>query len=224
MLNRSVVFVLVVFISVIISGCAKQDSYNAQITGVVPGLHQSQNTQIPIEPVKPLPRKESVRIAPSTPTDWKPPRSVEKNWSAIIIHHSATDKGSEAIFDKDHKSNNGWVGIGYDFVIGNGNGSSNGQVEVTFRWQQQKTGAHCKTDYTNWANKDAIGICLVGNFNKTSPTSRQTSSLLRLVRFLSKRYNIPKSRIYGHNTTPRHNTATDCPGKRFPMANFKSRL
>ena len=220
MSNRNIVFVLVVFISVIVSGCAEQESYKAEITGVVPGLHQSQKAQTP---VKSLPR-EKPAYAEDFPSDWMPPKSVEKNWSAIIIHNSATDKGSNAIFDKYHKNGNGWEGVGYDFIIGNGNGCGNGQVQVTFRWRQQKTGAHCKTDYTNWANRDAVGICLVGNFNETSPTSRQMSSLLNLVRFLSNRYNIPKSRIYGHNTTPGHSTKTDCPGRRFPMAKFKSML
>ena len=224
MSNRNVVFALIAFSAVIISGCAEQESYNPEITGIVPGLHQSRKTQIPIETIKPVIKEKPAYIARDFSTDWIPPRSVEKKWKAIVIHHSATHKGSEAIFDKHHKDGNGWEGVGYNFVIGNGNGSADGQVEVTFRWRQQKTGAHCKTDYTNWANRDAVGICLVGNFNETSPSSRQMSSLLKLVRFLSNRYNIPKSRIYGHNTTPRHSTTTDCPGRHFPMAKFKSIL
>jgi len=128
------------------------------------------------------------------------------------------------VYHKYHKNGKGWEGVGYDFVIGNGNGSGNGQVQPTFRWRLQKTGAHCRTDYTNWANKDSIGICLVGNFNNTFPSSTQISSLVKLVRFLSNRYNIPKSRIYGHNTTPRHSTKTDCPGKKFSVKKFKSML
>ena len=76
---------------------------------------------------------------------------------------------------------------------------------------------------SNWANKDAIGICLVGNFNNTLPTDRQMQSLLELVRFLQNRYSIPKSRIYGHNSTPGARV-TDCPGKKFPMARLKSML
>jgi N-acetyl-anhydromuramyl-L-alanine amidase AmpD len=48
-------------------------------------------------------------------------------------------------------------------------------------------------------------------------------SLVQLIRFLQSRYNIPTSRIYGHGTTPGgHNT--DCPGRRFPMAELKSML
>ncbi len=113
-------------------------------------------------------------------------------------------------------------GVGYDFVIGNGTNSGDGQVEVTFRWRKQLTGAHCKTP-NNWANEKAVGICLVGNFNQTVPTRRQMQSLVKLVRFLQNRYRIPKSRVYGHKTTPGARV-TDCPGKRFPMGRLKSML
>jgi N-acetylmuramoyl-L-alanine amidase len=140
----------------------------------------------------------------------------------IIIHHSATNNGNAAIFDKQHREENHWEGVGYDFVIGNGTDSGDGQVEVTFRWRGQLTGAHCKTP-NNWGNEKGIGICLVGNFDYTSPTVRQMQSLVKLVRFLQNQYRIPKSRIYGHGTTPGARV-TDCPGRRFPMARLKSML
>jgi len=154
--------------------------------------------------------------------EWLPPSHLEKKWSAIVIHHSATVEGNAAIFDKWHRQGNHWEGVGYDFVIGNGTDSADGQVEITFRWRQQITGAHCKTP-NNWANEDAVGICLVGNFNNTLPTDSQMNSLLGLIRFLQKRYGIPKSRIYGHNSAPGARV-TDCPGKKFPMARLKSML
>lgn len=153
--------------------------------------------------------------------DWLPPSHLEKKWTAIVIHHSATKSGNTALFDKGHRENKHWEGIGYDFVIGNGIDSTDGLVEVTFRWKKQKIGAHCGGTVDNWANKNAVGICLVGNFNKTAPTVRQIQSLVKLVRFLQNRYGIPKSRIYGHNTTPGAR-ATDCPGKSFSMAGLKS--
>ena len=140
-----------------------------------------------------------------------------------MIHHSATKNGSAAIFDKWHKEGNYWEGVGYDFVIGNGTDSGDGQVEVTFRWRNQIAGAHCGGTRGNWANKYAVGICLVGNFNHTTPTMQQMRSLVKLVRFLQNRYGIPKSRIYGHNTTPGAR-ATDCPGKYFSVAKLKSML
>ena len=158
----------------------------------------------------------------NAPRAWLPPAGAEKQWTAIIIHHSATEKGNAAIFDKNHREHHGWDGVGYDFVIGNGTDSGDGQVEVTFRWRQQITGAHCKTP-ENWANEDGIGICLVGNFNDSTPSELQMQSLVRLTSYLQKRYGIPRSRIYGHGTTPGAHV-TDCPGNMFPMARFKSML
>jgi N-acetylmuramoyl-L-alanine amidase len=157
------------------------------------------------------------------PSDWIPPAAVERRWTAIIIHHSATAYGNMAVFDKWHKEGNGWDGVGYDFVIGNGTYSSDGQVEVTFRWRQQRAGAHCGGTPGNWANEQGVGICLVGDFNRTTPTVRQLQSLARLVKFLENRYNIPLARIYGHRDTPGAHS-TDCPGRNFPMSRLKAML
>ena len=160
-------------------------------------------------------------VVPRYPAGWVPPAGIERRWRAIVIHHSDTDCGNAAIFDNEHK-NRGWEGVGYDFVIGNGNGSGDGQVEVTFRWRQQKTGAHCKTP-NNWANEEAVGICLVGKFEQHRPTKGQMQALEELVEFLQRRYRIPKTRIYGHRNTPGARP-TECPGRNFPMARFKSML
>ncbi len=181
-----------------------------------------------IEPSPPPRKPIPTRPAPPTTTEnvpggWLPPSSVEKDWSAIIIHHSATQNGNAAIFDKMHREQNGWDGIGYDFLIGNGTDSGNGEVEVTFRWQKQVAGAHCGGTPGNWANEDAIGICLVGNFDNTTPTPQQMQSLASLVRFLQKRYGIPQRRIFGHGGTPGAHV-THCPGTRFPMGRLRQML
>ncbi len=156
------------------------------------------------------------------PAGWLPARR-ERAWTTIIIHHSATDEGNAAIFDKWHREENGWSGVGYDFVIGNGTDSVDGQVEPTYRWRGQLAGAHTGGTPGNWANEEAIGICLVGDFNRYPPTARQRESLVRLIRFLQQRYHIPKSRIYGHGSTPGGHQ-TDCPGIRFNMTRLKSAL
>jgi len=154
---------------------------------------------------------------------WFPPSQVEKGWRAIIVHHSATDFGNAAIFDKWHRERNHWEGVGYDFVIGNGTDSADGQVEVTFRWRKQIPGAHCRAEPNNWANEDGIGICLVGNFDKTAPSSRQVQSLLKLINFLQKRYGIPNNRIYGHQDTPGARV-TDCPGRNLSISRLRAML
>jgi hypothetical protein len=175
----------------------------------------------------PAPKPSKPYVLPkvgTAPGGWIPPRKCEKGWKAIVIHHSDTKRGSMKTIDLYHRKTKKWKGIGYGFVIGNGNGSGNGQVEVTFRWRQQITGAHCGGTLNNWANEDGIGICLIGDFTKTVPTYRQMDSLVKLVRFLQDRYKIPKSRIYGHRTTPGYKNGTKCPGKYFPMTKLKKML
>jgi len=213
MLGRVIIICGCLFV---LSGCAYNDEPAPQIV-------YNHNSELEIvQPTLINQNLTSRNADKNVPRDWVPPLRSEKKWAAIVIHHSGTRNGNAAIFDKWHKEGNHWEGVGYDFVIGNGSDSADGQVEVTFRWREQLTGAHCKTP-NNWANEKAVGICLVGNFNHTSPTARQMQSLVKLVRFLQNRYRIPKSRVYGHGSTPGARV-TECPGKRFPMARLKSML
>lgn len=209
------VFIICGFIF-IVSGCANNEEPTPRIVYIPP-------RDIKLDRPKVVKPKLTSRIVDrNIPSDWYPPPGLERKWEAIIIHHSATRNGNSAIFDKKHREENHWDGVAYDFVIGNGTDSGNGQVEVTFRWRKQIAGAHCKTQY-NWGNEKGIGICLVGNFDYTYPTVGQMRSLTKLVRFLQDRYRIPKWRIYGHGTTPGARV-TDCPGRLFSMAGFKARL
>jgi hypothetical protein len=200
-------------ISLLAGGCVEQEP-PLQIDS----NYHSPTVQIPT--IKPT-VKPAVSTAPVA--EWVPPPYLERQWTAIIIHHSGTPGGSAAIFDKWHREGNHWAGVGYDFVIGNGRDVADGLVETTFRWREQKAGAHCGGTPDNWANEKGIGICLVGDFNRAYPTERQMQSLVQLVRFLQNRYNIPAGRIYGHGTTPGART-TDCPGRNFPMFRLKSML
>lgn len=217
MIRRVCIFLICVFI---LSGCGINDEPMPQI---VSGSSFT-NKYIPPQ----ITPKESYRNYKSStysdiPYNWFPPSQLEKGWRAIIVHHSATDTGNASIFDRWHKERNHWDGVGYDFVIGNGTSSGDGEVEVTFRWRKQIPGAHCGGTANNWANEDGIGICLVGNFNETTPSPRQVQSLIKLIRFLQKRYGIPTSRIYGHRTAPGARV-TDCPGKKFSIPRLKSML
>jgi N-acetylmuramoyl-L-alanine amidase len=228
-LKKIIAFIVAAYlpvIAVLFIGCEGEESYRPEISGVVPSLRgdASYRASKPQQETYKIEDSSKYRKTTSGYSAWAPPSSYEKNWKAIIIHHSATDTGSVATIDDYHRKTNGWDGIGYDFVIGNGRGAGNGEVDSTFRWTGQKTGAHCKTDASNWANEKAIGICLVGNFDYSRPSSSQMTSLVKLVRFLSERYDIPQSRVYGHNTTPGHSTNTECPGKNFPMSYVKSKL
>ena len=140
-------------------------------------------------------------------TNWVP-QAFPRPWKWIVIHHSATDRGSAAIFDRYHRGK-GWDELGYHFVIGNGRGAVDGKVEVGSRWVKQKWGAHCKTP-GNAYNTYGIGICIVGKYSDKLPSPAQLDSLRRLVRFLSDRYGIAPANIIGHRDAP--GTSTKCPG------------
>jgi len=158
------------------------------------------------------------QVSWNTPADWRP-AGRERPWRYIVIHHSATDWGSAAQFDRIHRAR-GWDELGYHFVIGNGSGSGGGRIEVGSRWTKQKHGAHCKVAGHPEYNDFGIGICLVGNFNETRPTEAQMRALANLVRYLSARYRIPRSRIFGHGQLK----ATKCPGRYFDYADLWRRL
>lgn len=210
---------LLVLVAVGLAGCASQESM-PQIIYDYPAPAPVKPAPVPVPTSKPA---TSVPALPSpVPRLWLPTRP-NRAWSAIIIHHSATREGNAAIIDKWHREENGWDGIGYDFVIGNGTNSGDGEVETTYRWRGQLTGAHTGGTPGNWANEEGIGICLIGDYNISTPTPKQRAALVRLVRFLQERYHIPKSRVYGHGNTPGGHI-TDCPGDRFPMAWLKSAL
>jgi N-acetylmuramoyl-L-alanine amidase-like protein len=172
------------------------------------------------------PKKREVKRAPAranVPGGWIPLAAIERDWTAIVIHHSATPTGNAEIFDQWHREWNHWDGVGYDFVIGNGSDSVDGLVEVTFRWEQQRVGAHCGGTPGNWANEEAVGICLVGDFNQDDPTAAQMRSLVKLARFLQDHCGIPGARVYGHGSTPGARV-TECPGRRFPMRQLRAAL
>ncbi|MBN1870426.1 MAG: N-acetylmuramoyl-L-alanine amidase [Candidatus Omnitrophica bacterium] len=140
-------------------------------------------------------------------------------WKYIVVHHSATDEGSSLQFHSYHQ-NKGWDSVGYHFVIDNGkSGKPDGFIEITPRWLQQLDGAHCKASEMN---TKAIGICLVGDFNKSEPTKAQKDSLAFLVKKLQRYYKIHAHKILGHKQVPGSNT--ECPGKNFPWSWFKKQL
>ena len=140
-------------------------------------------------------------------------------WQLVVIHHSATNSGSVEEFDAEHrrrKDANGqpWLGIAYHFVIGNGHGMDDGAIEATFRWKQQLHGAH-SGDAT--VNARGIGICLVGNFEESPPTTRQWEAVQKLVRRLAAQHQLKPEQVVGHASVKK----TSCPGRYFPLEKLR---
>jgi hypothetical protein len=140
------------------------------------------------------------------------PAAAPRRWKYIVVHHSASSRGSAQIFDQSHRER-GWRCLGYHFVIGNGTDQGDGSVIAGPRWYSQEAGAHA---HSTEHNEFGVGICLVGNFDVQHPTPAQWSSLVTLVAKLSSQYSIPPGNIVGHSQI-RQGGTTACPGKNFPI-------
>jgi LysM repeat protein len=141
-------------------------------------------------------------------------------WRHIVIHHSGTDEGSGEGMDRYHREERGMEnGLAYHFVIGNGHDMGDGEIFIGNRWKQQLDGGHLAIPELN---KNSLGICLVGDFQKRRPTKREMDTLEALVRALMRRTGLGVSAVTTHRLIhPRH---TECPGKYFPLSAFLKRL
>lgn len=133
-----------------------------------------------------------------------------KDITSIAIHHSMTDGGSAEAFANHHVGTNNWPGIGYTYVI---------LKDGTIQWCNDLT----TTSYhVGDSNRQALGICLVGDFRKATgskrPTKEQMESLYILLDFLFG-YLPNLKQIKGHQEYPNYYWK-ECPG--FDMNIFRS--
>jgi len=146
---------------------------------------------------------------------------ARSRWQYIVVHNSGTRQGNAAAFDYYHRRIRRMQnGLAYHFVIGNGTSTGNGQIEVGDRWRRQINGGHVHSDYLN---NIALGICLVGDFNRDQPTRAQLDCCEELIRYLRQRCgkvgdHYPIVKPHREMNPPRW--ATDCPGDAFPYSWF----
>jgi len=132
------------------------------------------------------------------------------HWRQIVIHHSGQDSGNAGSISRLHDAL-GYGSLGYHFVIGNGHGSPDGQIQIGPRWSQQADGVYAS---------NAISICLVGNGDRTPPTQAQIDQLVRLIESLQQRLGLGADQVVLHGQIAQ----TSSPGRHFPAAEVKLRL
>src|SRR6266513_4457993 len=147
---------------------------------------------------------------------------MRRRWQFIVVHNSGTRQGSARIFDYYHRHVRRMQnGLAYHFVIGNGTSTGDGQIEVGDRWRRQINGGHVHSDYLN---NIALGICLVGDFNRDQPTRAQLDACEELIRYLrdrggkTERGTLP---VKPHREINPPRWPTDCPGDDFPYSWFR---
>ncbi len=141
-------------------------------------------------------------------------------WSGIVIHHLGEPFGTPESIHRQHLSW-GYQGLGYHFLVGNGNGLANGEIHVGYRWIEQLPGAHVVGDAGRAHNERSIGICLVGNGDRQPYSDRQIRHLVRLVQRLQQACDIPAEAVHLHADLA---TGLTSPGRLFPEADFRAQL
>jgi len=147
--------------------------------------------------------------------------SIDRNrWSGIVIHHLGEPFGTPESIHRQHLSW-GYQGLGYHFLVGNGNGLGDGQVHVGYRWLEQLAGAHVVGDAGQTHNERSIGICLIGNGDRQVFSGRQMKHLTRLVQRLQRDFNIDADAVHFHSDLA---PDVSSPGRLFPNGEFRAQL
>ena len=137
---------------------------------------------------------------------------TEGRWKYIYVHHSQTTSGNAATLGTRPG------GLADHFVIGNGAGCVDGEIQVGHRWAAQIPAG--KTIPSASIRADCISICVVGDFNRSAPTPTQRLRLSQLVATLQGRLGIAGSAIHLIQGT---GTAADA-GQYFPADSFRQQL
>lgn len=149
------------------------------------------------------------------------PAPSPERWRAIVVHDSGQEYGNAHALGQKHQAQ-GHEGLVHHFVIGNGDGADDGEVQVGYRWVRQADSASFEGfSSAPWFNRHAISICLIGDGDHAPPTDSQMEQLVALVAALQKRLEIPADNVllYGNVVTSARG-----PGLLFPVSAFRQQL
>ena len=110
-----------------------------------------------------------------------------------------------------HVKQRGWRDIGYHYGIE----LVDYDYEILVGRFESIAGAHVRGH-----NKDTLGICVVGNWDKLKVPKQQWEKTVLLVQDILKRHNLTANDVYGHCEF----ATKSCPGKNFDMDKFRKDL
>jgi hypothetical protein len=132
-------------------------------------------------------------------------------WQAIYIHHSKTRSGDAGTVIRG--------GMGDHFLVGNGQGCEDGEVQVGQRWLHQQP-ARLALPAPAGSAERTITVCLVGDLDRTAPTPAQVRQLEQLVQTLQRKLNIPAKAVLAFDQP---NSSLGI-GRLFPARDFAQHL
>jgi N-acetylmuramoyl-L-alanine amidase len=127
----------------------------------------------------------------------------------IIVHHTERNNDFPLFVKLRHKYLRGWDDIGYHYLIGNSRPFTK-DGEIYIGRPETVPGAHARG-----YNFNSIGICLIGNFNKTFPSVKQMNALVNIISEIADYYSIVSQNIFGHSELPE--VKKKCPGRNINM-------
>lgn len=131
-------------------------------------------------------------------------------WRYIYVRHSKSPGGDATSLLASGQP------VGDHFVICNGSGGDDGEIQITPRWASQR--AALPPVGASAIDPQCITICLVGDFDRNPPSAKQLRRLARLVCALQARLNIPAGNVVAQATPGTPASA----GRLFPTAEFRS--
>ena len=133
-------------------------------------------------------------------------------WKYIYVHHSHTQAGNALSLSEQTG------GLSDHFVIGNGEGAIDGEIQMSQRWTQQN--AANPPQGATGIDPNCISICLVGDFEHAVPTATQLRRLAQLVNVLQGRFDIPAGQVLLLNQSDSEAGM----GRYFPATAFREQL
>ncbi len=113
-------------------------------------------------------------------------------WSCIEIYYSGTKAGNiEQLASLSGSANP--KDINCHFVICNGLGGNDGQIQPTEKWQRQWSAIPSRTCY---GSGQTIRICIIADGKTTAPTDFQIKRVEELAEGLYRKFNIRPESIY----------------------------
>jgi hypothetical protein len=113
-------------------------------------------------------------------------------WESIEVYYSGTNAGNiEQLASVSGVASSD--DINCHFVVCNGLGGSDGQIQATEKWQEQWS---VIPDHTWYGSSRTIRICLVADGKSVRPTNSQIKRTEALVEFLTMKFSVPAGQIF----------------------------
>ncbi len=123
----------------------------------------------------------ALTITPADPENWNRIEICYNKMPADNIEQLAESVGLSSSND-----------VNYHFVICNGAGGSDGQIQPSEKWRWQRP---CLPSGNWYGSSQTVRICTIANGSKTTPTDCQVKRTAALVEALARNFNISSQQI-----------------------------